>query len=99
MELQFGVYLMSSQPEAAGLPVASYLENYVDSKQAAAFLAVDWKKIQKLSREGKIPAHPVLSGPANRRRTWRYKLSELDEWARGQRNSLAAGSATSPEEE
>ena len=47
--------------------------------------------MQKLSREGKIPAHPVLSGPRNRRRTWRYKLSELDEWARAQRNSQQPG--------
>ena len=74
------------------------LEPYVDSKQAAAFLAFDWKQVQKLSREGKIPAHPVLSGPRNQRRTWRYKLSELDEWARSQRNSSATGSATSPKE-
>jgi len=74
------------------------LEPYVDSKQAAAFLAFDWKQVQKLAREGKIPAHPVLSGPRNRRRTWRYKLSELDQWARSQRNSPATGSATSPKE-
>src|ERR1039457_1391083 len=35
-----------------------------------------------------------FSGPRNRRRTWRYKLSELDQWARSQRNSPATGSAT-----
>jgi site-specific recombinase XerD len=84
---------------AQGNPAtALHLEPYVDSKQAAVFLALDWKKVQKLSREGKLPAHPVLSGPRCRRTTWRYKLSELDHWARTQRNSTTAGSATSPKE-
>jgi len=90
---------MSTQPSPLTPAIPPRLEPYVDCKQAAAFLAFDWKKVQKLSREGKIPAHPVLSGPRNRRRTWRYKLSELDEWARSQRNSPPAGSATSPKEE
>lgn len=74
------------------------IEPYVDSKQAADFLAVDSKTVQRLSREGKLPAHPLLAGSQNVRRTWRYKLSELDEWARAQRNSASAGSATSPKE-
>ena len=39
----------------------SSLEPYVDSKQAAVFLAFDWKKVQKLSREGKSPAHPPVN--------------------------------------
>lgn len=89
---------MSTQPNSVNPATAPYLEPYVDSKQAAVFLAFDWKKVQKLSREGKLPAHPVLSGPRSRRTTWRYKLSELDHWARTQRNSTAAGSATSPKE-
>jgi len=89
---------MSTQPSLVNPAIPAHLEPYVDSKQAAVFLAFDWKKVQKLSREGTIPAHPVLSGPRNRRRTWRYKLSELDQWARTQRNSTPAGSATSPKE-
>jgi hypothetical protein len=89
---------MSTQPSPVNPPIPSHLEPYVDSKQAAVFLAFDWKKVQKLSREGKIPAHPVLSGSRSRRTTWRYKLSELDQWARTQRNSTLAGSATSPKE-
>jgi hypothetical protein len=89
---------MSTQPWPDTPALSSNFEPYVDSKQAAVFLAFDWKKVQKLSREGKIPAHPVLSGPRSRRTTWRYKLSELDEWARAQRHSTPAGSATSPKE-
>jgi hypothetical protein len=82
---------MSTQPSPVDPFIPPHLEPYVDSKRAAVFLALDWKKVQKLSREGKIPAHPVLSGPHNRRKTWRYKLSELDQWARTQRNSIQPG--------
>jgi hypothetical protein len=78
---------MSTQPSPVNPAIPPHLEPYVDSKRAAVFLALDWKKVQKLSREG-----------SNRRRTWRYKLSELDQWARTQRNSIPAGSATSPKE-
>ena len=89
---------MSTQPSSPTLPISFQLEPYVDTKRAGEFLSVGLKRLQKLSREGKIPAHPVLSGPHNRCRTWRYKLSELDEWARDQGNSLPAGCATSPKE-
>jgi hypothetical protein len=89
---------MSTQPGLPSTGVPPSVEPYVDSKRAAEFLAVDSKTAQRLSRQGKIPAHPVLSGSRNLRRTWRCKLSELDEWARGRRNSATAGSATSPKE-
>jgi len=89
---------MSSQLRPIVPAISLEFEPYVDSKRAAEFLSVDWKRPQKLSREGRIPAHPVFSGPHNRRRTWRYKLSELDEWARDQGNSVPAGCATSPKE-
>jgi hypothetical protein len=89
---------MSTQPDAIFAAVPPKVEPYVDSKRAAEFLAFDSKTVQRLSRLGKIPAHPVLSGSRNLRRTWRYKLSELDEWAQSRRNSPTAGSATSPKE-
>lgn len=89
---------MSAQPGPVPSDISPRIEPYVDSKRAAEFLAFDCKTVQRLSREGKLPAHPVLSGSHNLRRTWRYKLSELDEWARTRRNSPPAGSATSPKE-
>jgi hypothetical protein len=49
---------MSTQPWPVTPALSTNFEPYVDSKQAAVFLAFDWKKVQKLSREGKIPAHP-----------------------------------------
>lgn len=89
---------MSTQLSPTIPPISLQFEPYVDTRRAAEFLSVSLKRLQRLSREGKIPAHPVLSGPRNRRRTWRYKLSELDEWARDQGNSVPAGCATSPKE-
>lgn len=77
----------------------SYFEPYIDCKRAAEFLSIDLKTVQRLSREKKIPAHPLLTGPCNSRTPWRYKLSELDEWAQSQRNSPAAGCATSSKEQ
>lgn len=53
---------MSTQTSPVTPVIPPPLEPYVDSKRAALFLALAWKKVQKLSREGKIPAHPVLSG-------------------------------------
>lgn len=89
---------MSAQPDPVAPVTPLHIEPYVDSKRAAEFLGLDCKTVQRLSREGKIPAHPVLSGPHNLRRTWRHKLSELDDWARSRRNSPPAGCATSPKE-
>lgn len=89
---------MSTQPGPVTPVLTVHFEPYVDCVHAAVFLSMDRKTVQRLSREGKIPAHPVLTGARNGRTTWRYKLSELDQWARTQRNSTSAGSATSPKE-
>ena len=89
---------MSTQPRPATPVSTAQIEPYVDCRQAAEFLAMDWKTVQRLSREGRIPAHPVLTGTHRGRTTWRYKLSELDAWARTQQNSVPATRATSRRE-
>ena len=89
---------MSTQPRPATPVPTAQFEPYVDCRQAAEFLAMDWKTVQRLSRENKIPAHPILTGARRGRTTWRYKLSELDEWARTQQNSVPATRATSRRE-
>ena len=89
---------MSTQPWPATPTVSAQIESYVDCERAAEFLSVDRKTIQRLSREGRIPAHPVLTGARKGRTTWRYKLSELDEWARTQQHSVPATRATSRRE-
>jgi len=88
---------MSTQPWPV-TPASTHIESYVDCERAAEFLSVDRKTVQRLSREGRIPAHPVLTGARKGRTTWRYKLSELDEWARTQQHSVPATRATSRRE-
>jgi excisionase family DNA binding protein len=89
---------MSTQSWPVTPALSTNFESYVDCKRAAEFLSVDRKTIQRLSREGRIPAHPVLTGARKGRTTWRYKLSELDEWARTQQHSVPATRATSRRE-
>jgi hypothetical protein len=89
---------MSTQPGPATPALTTHFEPYVDCTRAAVFLSVDRKTVQRLSRMGRIPAHPVLTGARRGRTTWRYKLSELDEWARAQQNSVSATRATSRRE-
>jgi hypothetical protein len=52
------------------------LEPFVDAAQAAEFLCLRPRRVQKLARQGRIPAYPVDDG---RRRVWRFRLSELAE--------------------
>src|SRR5690348_15532712 len=52
-------------------------ERYVAPVAAATFLSLDQRTILRWAREGKLPAHPLGKGA---RKTWRFKLSELDTW-------------------
>lgn len=58
-------------------PPASQLEfePFIDTATVAAHIGMSPRTIAKWARDGRIPAHPV-SGTA--RRTWRFKLSEVD---------------------
>jgi excisionase family DNA binding protein len=58
-------------------PAASFIEPYVDAQSAATFLAMSRKTLLDLARKGKLPGHPVGSGP---RKTWKFRLSELEDW-------------------
>jgi excisionase family DNA binding protein len=51
------------------------MEAFVAAKEIAQFLGMSPRTVAKMAREGRIPAHPV-SGSA--RRTWRFKLSEVN---------------------
>ena len=59
-------------------------ERYVDSDEAAGFLKLNPRTVQRLAREGTIPAHPFGE---RKRKTWRFLLSELDEWMKTKVNS------------
>jgi excisionase family DNA binding protein len=52
-------------------------EPYVAVEKAARYLDMKPKTLLQKARKGLIPAYPWGDGP---RRTWRFKISQLDEW-------------------
>lgn len=50
------------------------LEPFVDAQKAAEFLSISRDYVIELARKSKIPAYPLGAG---RRKTWRFRLSEL----------------------
>jgi excisionase family DNA binding protein len=69
---------MSSQPNPVTpvISVTATPEPYVDVRRAASYLAVAVKTLNEWARLQKIPAYQWGDGV---RKTWRFKLSELDE--------------------
>lgn|GEM_PF-1671050 len=53
-------------------------EPFVDAERAAAFLAMPRKSLLGLARKGRVPAHGIAG--KGRKRVWRFRLSELDQW-------------------
>lgn len=78
---------MSSQPSPVSpvISVTATPEPYVDVKRAALYLAVAVKTLNEWARLQKIPAYQWGDGV---RKTWRFKLSELDEWMGRRINSV-----------
>jgi hypothetical protein len=60
------------------------IEPFVDAKTAGKFLGLHPATVQRLAREGLIPAH-AINGRA--RRQWRFLLSELRHCFRARTNS------------
>ena len=51
-------------------------EGYVSADVVADHLQIARRQVLALTRKGRLPAHPV--DPNATRRTWRFKLSEVD---------------------
>jgi len=75
---------MSSLVSANLSPRRAEPEHYVTADEAASFLRLNTRTVQRLAREGIIPAHPFGQ---RSRKTWRFLLSELDDWMRAKVNS------------
>lgn len=58
-------------------------EKFINARAAAQYLGISDTFICKLAREGKIPAHPLPIGNNGLRRTWRFRLSELNSFMSG----------------
>lgn len=60
------------------------LEPYVSVDKAAEYLDMKPKTLLEKARKGMVPAYPWGDGS---RKTWRFKLSQLDEWMKAKINS------------
>ena len=55
--------------------ISTDFEPVLDSKAAAGLLKIHPKTLQKMAREGRVPAFRVAD-------LWRFRASELDTWLR-----------------
>lgn len=62
-------------PQLSPIPVDVF-EPFVSAEVVAAHLGIQRREVLEMSRAGKLPAHVV--DPTAKRKTWRYKLSEVD---------------------
>jgi len=53
-------------------------EQFVDGQRAADFLGMPRKTLLNMARQGFVPAYPIGDG---QRHIWRFRLSELADWA------------------
>jgi excisionase family DNA binding protein len=61
--------------------IAQNFEPILTSEEAAALLKIRPKTLQRMARQGRIPAHRVGD-------LWRFRASELDDWLRSGDGSL-----------
>ena len=70
-------------------PAASHEQRYLSTKQAAKYLGVSRKKLDRLRTEGGGPAYYKLGSSV------RYRIEDLDEWARPRRRLSTSDDGTS----
>jgi hypothetical protein len=63
-------------PRAAAQRSPNPPEPYVDATAVAQHIAIERRQVLALTRAKKLPAYPV--DPDAKRKTWRYRLSEVD---------------------
>ena len=59
------------------------METFVDADTAAKHLGVSRDFLLKLAREDRLPAYPIPNGNRKLRRTWRFKISQLNAFMEG----------------
>lgn len=67
---------LAGEPPLQRSPMIMEIEPFVDAIRAAEFLCITPRRLAEMARAGEIPAHPIGSG---RRKTWRFRLSEVAE--------------------
>jgi excisionase family DNA binding protein len=71
--------LETVSPQASVASHRTPQERFITADEGADFLGLHPRTVQRLAREGVIPAHPLGNGV---RKRWRFLISELDSWLR-----------------
>ena len=58
-----------------GFEATAALEPVVDSEEAARFLNINPKTLQKMARNGAVPGYRIG-------KLWKFRISDLDAWLR-----------------
>jgi len=74
----------SRVPVGVNQGVIAY-EPYVDEHAIARFLQLSPRRILEMARSKEIPAHPI----GHTRKTWRFRLSEIDAHFSAQKVALS----------
>ena len=63
------------KPGGLSFEATAMLEPVVDSEEAARFLNINPKTLQKMARNGAVPGYRIG-------KLWKFRLSDLDTWLR-----------------
>jgi len=66
---------LPSNSEGVGFGATVALEPVVDSEEAARFLNINPKTLQKMARNGEVPGYRIG-------KLWKFRISDLDAWLR-----------------
>jgi excisionase family DNA binding protein len=61
---------------------AAQFEHLFSAKEAASYLRMHVKTLQRMAREGRVPCARIG-------KHWRFRLSDLDHWVREQQNRIS----------
>jgi excisionase family DNA binding protein len=65
----------ASNSAVVGFEPTATLEPVVDSEEAARFLNINPKTLQKMARNGDVPGYRIG-------KLWKFRISDLDGWLR-----------------
>jgi len=65
----------AAHPEGLTFEATAMLEPVVDSEEAAKFLNINPKTLQKMARNGAVPGYRIG-------KLWKFRISDLDAWLR-----------------
>jgi excisionase family DNA binding protein len=74
----------TEMPALASTITRENFEPYVSVEKAAQYLDLKPKTLLVKARKGQVPAYPWGDGV---RKTWRFKISQLDDWMKSKLHS------------